>query len=185
MMRITNVILAAIVMSVFAMPGWARLPAPLPSTSPRATEVKNPHPAGCVAGINRVYTFEGHIEGDISPAGIQQLFGVHSKTVVHVWLRLLHPISVCSFHLAGTFQPAYTNVTGIGFGIYSVKDYRFMMGWWGNDRVLITGSLGNVEFTGHSGGPVIFDKNKQFCYSRKSQPAVFLCMPWQDFENFF
>ena len=180
MVRMTGFILAAIVISLFAGPARAGSPTPLPSTSPRATEVKNPHPAGCVAGINRVYTFEGHIEGHIAPAGIYQ-----PKTSAYVWLRLLQPISVCSFHFAGTFQPAYTNVTGIGFGIYSVKDYRFMLKWWGRDRVLITGSLWNVGFTGHSGGPVIFGKLKRFCYSRKTQPAVFLCMPWQDFEKYF
>src|SRR5699024_5745742 len=106
-------------------------------------------------GTNRVYTFEGHIEGDIYPATIDQ-----PKIQVHVWLRLRQPISVCSFHFAGAFQPAYINVTGIGIGIYSVEDYRFMMKWWGNDRVLITGSLGNVGFTGHGGGPVIFNTPK-------------------------
>lgn len=174
--RVGLVVVAA---ATWMSAGVARAQAPAPLTfswAPIATVSKNPNPPGCLDGIHgTVYTFEGKLATSFSPATVD-----FPKPEYFLYLRLKHPISVCSYHFADTNMPAYTNVKAILLGIYYASDYRAIMRRWGNRTFLMTGSLWNVAFSGHGGGPIDFLHTKRFCYNggSKNTESVFYCGPW-------
>lgn len=167
---------AAVLLLSLAASSQAALPVPGSANASSAALTKKLEIPGCVDGIGRPYIFEGHLVGQVSEKTVDM------PRQAYLFLSLKAPIAVCGYHFAGVAQPAYRNVRRILISIMRPHQYQTTMKRFGGTTVLINAELFNTEFTGHGGGPVIFDKIKQFCYSKPSE-GVFRCMAWKTFPT--
>lgn len=166
---------------VLGVGGLTTHAAPPPNTSESSAGViVKTNPPGCLVSWPKMYTFEGRLTGAVYPGDPQENPPIPSQAYMYV--RLLHPISVCAFYAGSTKIPAYANVWKIGMQVWAPNDYRAFMKRWGNVPVLVTGGLDNISLGSPRGpGPIRFVEVKRFCYSDSSGNAgtVFTCLPWE------
>lgn len=143
-----------------------------------AQQVADNHPPDCLSYWPHIVTLRGRLGGVVYPGTPEWDPPVHG--FVSVSLSVEQPVSLCA--VPGLGIPAFTNVSQVGMGLWSVAAAQLLIKKWGRDEIQITGGLESfVTLPGaNQGYTALFTDYKQFC-SRdltNKDKHTFKCVAW-------
>lgn len=132
-------------------------------------------PRGCLSYWPHIVTLQGRLGAVEYPGTPEWNPPVHG--FVSMSLAVKQPVSLCA--APGLGIPAYTNVSQIGMGLWSIAAAQMLIKKWGQDEIQVVGGLGSID-TNVDSYATIFTYYEQFCSRdlKNKDKHIFDCVPW-------